>query len=129
MMSLGAIAGMLMLGLPSREPKVEAAAAAVRTTAPRKPAIPAAAPARQRGDEPVPDAQLPAAAPPALPEVARIDVRDPREQCGARVLIALHRCLVRECAKAEYQAHRTCRNVRQIEEQQRNTVGRQGYGA
>jgi hypothetical protein len=132
LMSLGAIAGMLMLWLSTREPKIEAAVAAVRTTAPRKPDMPAAAPARPPGDAPVPPvpaAQMPAATPPVPADVARIDARDPRGQCSGRLLIALHRCLVRECSKAEYQTHRTCRNVRQIEEQQRNNAGKQGYGA
>lgn len=132
LMSLVAVAGALALWLSGPEPKLQAAAAAERTAAPRKPAVVAAAPARQRVEAPAPVAQVPPAAPPALPApaaVARVDARDPREQCGGRVLIALHRCLVRECSKSEYQAHRTCRNVRQIEEQQRSNAGRQGFGA
>jgi hypothetical protein len=43
--------------------------------------------------------------------------------------MALHRCLVRECEKAEHQGHRACQKVRQVEERQRRTLGTQGYGA
>jgi len=40
---------------------------------------------------------------------------NPRERCGGRHLLAMHRCLVRECEKPEYTAHRECQKVRDIE--------------
>ncbi|MBE7418952.1 MAG: serine/threonine protein kinase [Ideonella sp.] len=64
---------------------------------------------------------LPPAAPPAMTRAANgtangaAIARNPKEHCGGRHLIALHRCLVRECAKSEYSAHRDCQRVRDIE--------------
>jgi len=121
----------VMLALWPREPKVEALAAPARKGAPHKPVTPAAAPSKGGGDaavKPTSVAQGPAAVPPALVEAARVDPRDPREHCGGRLLIALHRCLVRECEKGEYQGHRTCQRVRQIEAQQRDNASKE-YGA
>jgi hypothetical protein len=51
----------------------------------------------------------------AVPSVGR----DPREQCGGRMLLALHKCLVRECAKPQYYDHGECQQVRAIEERAR----------
>ena len=45
--------------------------------------------------------------------------RDPREQCGGRMLLALHKCLVRECVKPQYYDHGECQQVRAIEERAR----------
>jgi len=45
--------------------------------------------------------------------------RDPREQCGGRMLLALHKCLVRECVKPQYYDHGECVQVRAIEERAR----------
>jgi len=54
----------------------------------------------------------------ALPP-APVTGRDPREQCGGRMLLALHKCLVRECAKPQYYDHGECVQVRAIEERAR----------
>jgi hypothetical protein len=51
----------------------------------------------------------------AVPSVGR----DPREQCGGRMLLALHKCLVRECVKPQYYDHAECQQVRAIEERAR----------
>ena len=59
-----------------------------------------------------------AAAPAAVPPAAA--PRSPRDQCGGRHLVALHRCMVRECQKPEYTAHRDCQRVRDIEASARN---------
>ncbi|WP_395699282.1 protein kinase domain-containing protein [Aquabacterium sp.] len=48
---------------------------------------------------------------------------DPRENCGGRMLLALHKCLVRECAKPQYYDHAECVQVRAIEERARARVG------
>ncbi|HSW09039.1 serine/threonine protein kinase [Aquabacterium sp.] len=45
--------------------------------------------------------------------------RDPREQCGGRMLLALHKCLVRECVKPQFYDHGECVQVRAIEERAR----------
>jgi hypothetical protein len=47
---------------------------------------------------------------------------DPRDQCSGRHLIALHRCMVRECEKAAFQGHPQCQKVRAIEERTRRMV-------
>ena len=49
--------------------------------------------------------------------------RHPREQCAGRHLIALHRCLVRQCEKPEFQAHRDCERVRELEARARSALG------
>jgi serine/threonine protein kinase len=77
---------------------------------------------------------VPAAAPPATPAAdtapgqAPVSVatvtHNPRERCGNRHLIAMHRCLVRECEKPEYTAHRECQRVRDIESSTRATLDR-----
>lgn len=51
---------------------------------------------------------------PAVPEP--VAQRNPREQCGGRVLLALHLCLQRECVKPQYRDHDECVRVRQIDE-------------
>jgi hypothetical protein len=58
-------------------------------------------------------------APVSVGEVAR----HPRERCEGRHLIALHRCLMRECEKPEFQAHRDCQRVREIEARARDALG------
>jgi hypothetical protein len=78
---------------------------------------------------------MPAAAPPATPPAADVApghapvsvataTHNPRERCGNRHLIAMHRCLVRECEKPEYTAHRECQRVRDIESSTRATLDR-----
>jgi hypothetical protein len=76
-------------------------------------------------------AAAPTAAPPAAdatPGQAPVSVatatHNPRERCGNRHLIAMHRCLVRECEKPEFTAHRECQRVRDIESSTRATLDR-----
>jgi hypothetical protein len=88
---------------------------------------PAPAPARAEPTLP-PPAPSPAATPrtpqpapaPAPAPAAQGGSQDPREACGRRMLIALHLCLVRECAKPIYHDHPECVQVRAIEERARN---------
>jgi len=60
---------------------------------------------------------LPAAAP------AVVAAGNPREGCGGRVFLALHACMVRQCALPQYTSHKDCERVRLIEERARNTPG------
>jgi len=62
-----------------------------------------------------------AAADPA-PPVAAAGAGHPRDHCSGRHLVALHRCLVRECEKPAFQDHPQCQKVRAIEERTRRTV-------
>jgi hypothetical protein len=64
-------------------------------------------------------AELPSAAPASAAAVAG----HPREQCAGRHVVALHRCLLRECAKPEHQAHRECQRVRDLEVRTRSALG------
>jgi len=67
-------------------------------------------------------AEVPAAyEPPAQQQVT--STGNPREQCGNRLLLALHLCLVRQCVKPQYTAHEECVRVRQIEERAARTPG------
>ena len=63
-------------------------------------------------------ARQPAVVVPSAPEVQA--AANPRANCGGRILLAMHQCLVRECAKPQYQAHAECDRVRMIEERARN---------
>jgi len=54
-------------------------------------------------------------APGQAPVTVATATHNPREHCGGRHLLAMHRCLVRECEKPEYTAHRECQRVRDIE--------------
>jgi hypothetical protein len=93
-------------------------AAPVRATDGNAAARPAAA-----SVEPGPTAPVAAAATDNTPTQAPVSVatatHNPRERCGGRHLIAMHRCLVRECEKPEYTAHRECQKVREIEARSR----------
>jgi serine/threonine protein kinase len=94
----------------------------------RAAATPAAPPpATTVAVNPTPAAAVETHAPPSMPAPAPVTVavvtRNPREQCAGRHLVAMHRCLVRECEKAEFQAHRECQRVRDIETRTRNTLG------
>jgi hypothetical protein len=61
---------------------------------------------------------------PGQPPVSVATVtRNPRERCGGRHLLAMHRCLVRECEKPEHTAHRECQRVRDIETRTRTLHG------
>jgi len=90
----------------SRPKPRRSADAAARTTAPAEP--PAAPPAES-------PAAPPAASDGAAPVSVAAVTRNPRERCAGRHLVAMHRCLVRECEKPEYSAHRECQRVRDIE--------------
>jgi hypothetical protein len=63
------------------------------------------------------------AAPQASVQVGPASVQNPRERCGGRHLIVLHRCLARACEKPEFQGHRECQRVRDIETRARNALG------
>jgi hypothetical protein len=63
---------------------------------------------------------VPAQAPVSVAAVTR----NPRERCAGRHLIAMHRCLVRECAKPEFSAHRECQRTRDIEADARAALER-----
>jgi hypothetical protein len=54
---------------------------------------------------------------------AAASAQNPRERCGGRHLVALHRCLARECEKPEVQAHRECQRLRDIEARARSALG------
>jgi hypothetical protein len=106
-------------------------AGASRAAAVRKP-VPPAAPQRPSGaarpaDSPV-QHPLPVSPAPPLPEPAPTAVpvpvpaptaaqpADPNEVCGKRILLAYHRCMLRECERPVYAGHPECRRVRAIEE-------------
>jgi hypothetical protein len=107
-----------------------AAAAKPKATTPA-PSTAAATPARATDGngaarQPVPSAEPVAVTAPTTntaaddrPGQAPVSVatatHNPRERCGGRHLLAMHRCLVRECEKPEYTAHRECQKVRDIE--------------
>jgi len=59
----------------------------------------------------------------APPQQQAASTGNPREQCGNRLLLALHLCLVRQCVKPQYSAHEECVRVRQIEERAARTPG------
>ena len=68
-------------------------------------------------------ASQPAAAIASRPVVPAPDLqRNPREQCGGRVFLALHSCLLRECPKPQYRNHPECVRVREIEERAGRTM-------
>jgi hypothetical protein len=81
------------------------AAARAETTAAQPVAVPAG-PTSNAATE---------ATPGQAPVSVAVVTHNPREHCSGRHLLALHRCLVRECEKPEYAAHRECQRVRDIE--------------
>jgi hypothetical protein len=113
--------------LPARaEPRADEP----RTAEPRvRPAVaPLPAPtAAGTSASPAPVAHGDAAAPQAASTQAPVSVaavtRNPREQCAGRHLVAMHRCLVRECDKAEFRGHRECQRVRDIEARTKSMLG------
>jgi hypothetical protein len=136
-----AAAGKLPAEAPPRAPRArtspspEQRAADQRSTAQRvaeqravrPPDAPAAPPATTVAHNP-PPAAVPAThaatgTSTQAPVTVAVVTRNPREQCAGRHLVAMHRCLVRECEKAEFQAHRECQRVRDIETRTRNTLG------
>jgi len=116
---------------PPREPRATelrlAAPPAAEQRAARPLANPAPPPATSIDHNPAPAAPAEAHAATINPAQAPVSVavvtRNPREQCAGRHLVAMHRCLLRECEKAEFQAHRECQRVRDIETRTRNTLG------
>ena len=95
----GTAASTALTASPSGQPAPAITQAAVSAPATAPP--PAASPTT-----PVPTA--PAASP-----------SSPNEACGKRVFIALYQCLLRECARPEFQAHPSCVSLRRMEEQNR----------
>jgi serine/threonine protein kinase len=77
----------------------------------------------QANPAPVVHNEPPAAAPTQAPVSVAAVTRNPREQCAGRHLVAMHRCLLRECDKPEFQGHRECQRVRDIETRTRNVLG------
>ncbi|HET9205648.1 MAG TPA: protein kinase [Burkholderiaceae bacterium] len=96
---------------------------AVRPAAAATPAPPPATVAHNPVPAAVPETPAPTSTPTQAPVTVAVVTRNPREQCAGRHLVAMHRCLVRECEKAEFQAHRECQRVRDIEARTRNTLG------
>ena len=99
---------------PLQQQRTPAPAPAPGRSEPTLPPAPSPAAARTPATAPAP-APVPAPAP-----AAQGGPQDPREACGRRMLIALHLCLVRECAKPVYHDHPECVQVRAIEERARN---------
>jgi hypothetical protein len=111
----------------TREPRAADKSAAVQRSASKRPArqtVAAAAPVTATGSaSPVPTAATEANAPGQAPvSVAQVTL-NPRESCRGRHLIALHRCLVRECEKPQFQSHRECQRTRDIEARARSARG------
>ena len=87
----------------------------------RQAAAAATAPSASRVMATAAPATQPAAATDTTPAVAAA-AGNPRDHCGGRHLIALHRCMVRECEKAAFQDHPQCQKLRAIEERTRRTA-------
>jgi serine/threonine protein kinase len=122
----GALAAAKTDGTPARS---ATNSAKPKATPPRTTEVNAGARAAAAGMEPVPVAaqSTPAAAdngPGQAPVSVATVTHNPRERCGGRHLIAMHRCLVRECEKPEYTAHRECQRVRDIEASARAALDR-----
>jgi hypothetical protein len=84
--------------------------------APANPAHPKSdAAAVRRAATAMPAVDPPAAEPTQPSVTVAVVTRNPREQCAGRHLLAMHRCLMRECAKPEFQAHRECQKARDID--------------
>jgi serine/threonine protein kinase len=87
--------------------------------------LPPAAPAPQPNPAPVAHSEpaAPAGTLAQAPVSVAVVTRNPREQCAGRHLVAMHRCLLRECEKPDYQGHRECQRVREIESRTRSVLG------
>jgi hypothetical protein len=115
-------------GPPRGEPRsAEQRAADLRARALNATSTSAAQAAPAPQPNPAPVAHSEPAAPAGTPAQAPVGVvaiaRNPREQCAGRHLVAMHRCLVRECDKPEFQGHRECQRVRDIESRTRSVLG------
>jgi serine/threonine protein kinase len=62
------------------------------------------------------------ASPQAAPTLAPAGPADPNSVCGKRILLAYHRCMLRECDKPEFAGHGECARVKAIEERQKNSA-------
>jgi serine/threonine protein kinase len=58
--------------------------------------------------------------PQAASPLAPAGPADPNSVCGKRILLAFHRCMLRECEKPEFTGHRECARIRAIEERQKS---------
>lgn len=129
----GAGAAAVAASAVRREPPSRPAAASAPRPPQVKPAV-AAAPTAQTNSYAEPPKVVQAAPPPVYtpaptaqpsagvavsPVPSSQGPRDPREQCGGRVFIALHMCLQRECVKPEFFAHKACVNTRRLDENNR----------
>jgi serine/threonine protein kinase len=75
------------------------------------------------------ETQIPAAPPPtaailaspaAAPTIAPAGPADPNSVCGKRILLAYHRCMLRECEKPEFAGHPECARIKAIEDRQKS---------
>ena len=117
---------------PMPEPARSASAAAPEPAPPAARSKPDASSPRRQSAAPSPSHAAvseapasvaePVAAADPTPPVAAAAAGNPRDHCSGRHLIALHRCLVRECEKSAFQDHPQCQKVRAIEERTRRTV-------
>ena len=110
------------------EPRVpEPRAVEPRTSRQPVATVTTAQPVPNAAQNPAPVVHSESAAPAGTPTKAPVGVaavtRNPREQCAGRHLVAMHRCLLRECEKPEHQAHRECNRVREIEARTRSVLG------
>ncbi|EHR72651.1 serine/threonine protein kinase [Burkholderiales bacterium JOSHI_001] len=81
----------------------------------------AAPPAPSAAALPQPTPRAVVVAAPAAP--AEPEHRDPNEVCGGKMLIALHRCLIRECVKPEFTQHPSCARARDVERRTQESIG------
>jgi hypothetical protein len=58
----------------------------------------------------------------ALTTLPAAAAADPNTVCGRRILLAYHRCMLRECEKPEFAGHSECARVKAIEDRQRNSI-------
>jgi serine/threonine protein kinase len=102
-----------------------AAASMARTVVVRKPVPPPPLPQRASGAQipaevstPPRSVASPATQPDPVPAPAPAVAApaDPNEICGKRMLVAYHRCMLRECERPMYSGHPECRRIRAIDE-------------
>ncbi|WP_284616513.1 serine/threonine protein kinase [Aquabacterium humicola] len=115
--------------VPAPSPQMSVASAALRPLPQRPTTTTDTGPGPGSGRATLPTRPEPASPPPPARETPApapvAAARDPRENCGSRMLIALHLCLVRECAKPAYAEHPECVQVRAIEERTRQRMNPQ----
>jgi non-specific serine/threonine protein kinase len=114
--------GPVLITSDTRPPSAGIAAPPARARAPAR-RIAAAPPAAGVGSGPDTAVPLPPPAAPAdIVPPPRMEAGAPRDNCAGRHLIALHRCLVRECDKPVFQNHPQCIKVRAVEERARRAA-------